>query len=149
VAVSPPELSLPTLNVTLSPAATPVAGASGCRPIWGRPSTPPTVSVAIAEAISPPKASLTTPTCFSSTNPAQAPAPVTSRLLDDLILQIRDNLETALVIVTHELASIFAIADLALFLDVERCAIGGIVPPADLHDHSENPRLRRFLTRGV
>jgi phospholipid/cholesterol/gamma-HCH transport system ATP-binding protein len=75
--------------------------------------------------------------------------PVTSRLLDDLILQIRDSLGTTLVIVTHELASIFAVADRALFLDVERRAIGGIGPPADLRDHSENPRLRRFLTRSV
>jgi phospholipid/cholesterol/gamma-HCH transport system ATP-binding protein len=73
--------------------------------------------------------------------------PVTSRLLDDLILQIRDSLGATVVIVTHELASIFAVADRALFLDVEKRTIGGIGPPADLRDNSENLRLRRFLSR--
>jgi phospholipid/cholesterol/gamma-HCH transport system ATP-binding protein len=75
--------------------------------------------------------------------------PVTSRLLDDLILQIRDSLGATVVIVTHELASIFAIADRALFLDVEMRTIGGLGAPVDLRDHSENPRLRRFLERRV
>ena len=40
--------------------------------------------------------------------------PVTARLLDDLILEIRDNLRATIVVVTHELASIFRIADNAV-----------------------------------
>ncbi|MDR0536149.1 MAG: ATP-binding cassette domain-containing protein [Puniceicoccales bacterium] len=75
--------------------------------------------------------------------------PLTSRLLDDLLLQIRDSLGTTLVLVTHELSSIFAIADRALFLDTATRTVGGIGPPAELRDHSPNPRLRRFLTRGT
>ena len=73
--------------------------------------------------------------------------PVTSRLLDDLILQIRDSLGATVVVVTHELASIFAIADRALFLALGTRTIGGIGPPADLRDNSENQRLRNFLSR--
>src|SRR5208282_3326422 len=45
--------------------------------------------------------------------------PVTSRLLDDLILELRANLGATVVIVTHELASIFAIGDNSVFLDAE------------------------------
>nr|HPN09997.1 ATP-binding cassette domain-containing protein [Syntrophales bacterium] len=43
--------------------------------------------------------------------------PISSRLLDDLILQLRDSLDATIVVVTHELASIFAIADNSVFLD--------------------------------
>src|SRR5271163_4033306 len=43
--------------------------------------------------------------------------PISSRLLDDLILELRDNLGATIVIVTHELASIFTIADNSIFLD--------------------------------
>src|SRR2546430_13933653 len=45
--------------------------------------------------------------------------PVTSRMLDDLILELRDSLGATVVVVTHELASIFTIADDSLFLDGE------------------------------
>jgi phospholipid/cholesterol/gamma-HCH transport system ATP-binding protein len=75
--------------------------------------------------------------------------PVTARLLDDLILQIRDSLGATVVIVTHELASIFAVADRAVFLDAALRTIGGIGRPADLRDHSDNPRVRRFLSGGT
>ena len=45
--------------------------------------------------------------------------PVSARRLDDLILELRDSLKTTMVVVTHELASIFAIADNSVFLDPE------------------------------
>jgi phospholipid/cholesterol/gamma-HCH transport system ATP-binding protein len=73
--------------------------------------------------------------------------PITSRLLDDLILQLRDSLGTTTVIVTHELASIFAVADNAVFLDVATRTLGAIGNPNELRDHSENPRVRQFLNR--
>jgi phospholipid/cholesterol/gamma-HCH transport system ATP-binding protein len=74
--------------------------------------------------------------------------PVTSRLLDDLILQIRDSLGATIVIVTHELPGIFAVADRALFLDSATRTIGAIGDPRELRDHSPNPRVRHFLNRG-
>ena len=74
--------------------------------------------------------------------------PVSSRLLDDLILELRDSLGATVVVVTHELSSIFAIADDSVFLDAEtRMAIAG-GPPRELLERSTDPKVRRFLTRG-
>ncbi len=73
--------------------------------------------------------------------------PVSSKLLDDLILELRESLGTTVVIVTHELASIFAVADRAVFLDTATHTLGAIGRPADLRDTSSNPNVRRFLTR--
>lgn len=75
--------------------------------------------------------------------------PLSSRRLDDLILQLRDSQGTTIVIVTHELASIFSIADKALFLETATRTQGGIGSPGELRDHSENPAVRLFLNRGL
>jgi phospholipid/cholesterol/gamma-HCH transport system ATP-binding protein len=75
--------------------------------------------------------------------------PISARRLDELILQLRDCLGTTVVVVTHELASIFAIADRALFLDVATRTMGGLGNPKDLRVHSPNDNLRLFLNRGV
>jgi phospholipid/cholesterol/gamma-HCH transport system ATP-binding protein len=74
--------------------------------------------------------------------------PVSSRHLDDLILAIRDSLGTTIVVVSHELASIFAIADNSIFLDAEsKTAIAGGNPRA-LLKNPPNEQVRDFLTRG-
>ena len=75
--------------------------------------------------------------------------PISSRLLDDLILELRESLDATIVIVTHELASIFAIGTNSVFLDVETRTIAASGPPKELRDHCDNPRVRRFLTRGA
>jgi len=75
--------------------------------------------------------------------------PISSRLLDDLILELRDSLDATIVIVTHELASIFAIGTNSVFLDVATRTIAASGPPQELRDHSDNPSVRRFLTRGA
>jgi phospholipid/cholesterol/gamma-HCH transport system ATP-binding protein len=75
--------------------------------------------------------------------------PVSARRLDELILQLRDSLGTTVVVVTHELASIFAIADRAIFLDVATRTTGGLGDPKDMRLHSPNENLRLFLNRGV
>ncbi len=74
--------------------------------------------------------------------------PVTSRQLDDLILEIRETLGTTMVIVSHELASIFALADRVILLD--RVAQGIIAEgtPHALAEKSADPRVREFLTLG-
>ena len=74
--------------------------------------------------------------------------PISAKLLDDLILQLRDSLDTTIVIVTHELASIFAIADNAIFLDADTRTQLAIGKPADLRDNHPNPVVRTFLRRG-
>ena len=75
--------------------------------------------------------------------------PLTSRLLDDLILELRDSLGATVVVVTHELASIFAIGDDSVFLDAETRTGIAHGAPRDLLAHSTNAKVRRFLTRGA
>jgi len=74
--------------------------------------------------------------------------PISSRRLDDLILALRDSLGCTVVIVTHELASIFAIGNNSVFLDAEqRTQIAG-GDPRELLEHCEIPKVRTFLRRG-
>jgi phospholipid/cholesterol/gamma-HCH transport system ATP-binding protein len=75
--------------------------------------------------------------------------PVTSRRLDELILELRDSLGATVVVVTHELASIFTIADDSIFLDAETRTAIASGPPKELLAHSTEPRVREFLTRGA
>src|SRR6059036_3677734 len=75
--------------------------------------------------------------------------PVSSRRLDDLILELRHSLGATVVVVTHELASIFAIGDDSVFLDAETRTGIAHGAPRDLLAHSTNPKVRRFLTRGA
>lgn len=74
--------------------------------------------------------------------------PISSRLLDDLIIELRESLGTTFVVVTHELASIFAIATTAIFLDTRTRTATAVGPPIWLRDHSEDPAVRAFLRRG-
>ena len=74
--------------------------------------------------------------------------PISSRLLDDLILSLRDSLGATVVMVSHELPSIFAIADDCIFLDTEVRTISAHGNPRELRDHPPNERVHRFLTRG-
>jgi phospholipid/cholesterol/gamma-HCH transport system ATP-binding protein len=74
--------------------------------------------------------------------------PVTSRLLDDLIVSLRDNLGATVVIVSHELPSIFAIADDCVFLDTDLRTISARGNPRRLLESPPNESIHRFLTRG-
>lgn len=74
--------------------------------------------------------------------------PVSSKRLDDLILELRDNLGATVVIVTHELASIFAIADNSVFLDAETHTAIGHGNPRQLLRECDVPKVHEFLTRG-
>lgn len=75
--------------------------------------------------------------------------PLSARRLDELILRLRDTLGSTVIIVTHELASIFAIANHSIFLDTNTRRQGATGNPTWLRDHSENPAVRLFLNRGV
>lgn len=74
--------------------------------------------------------------------------PISSRRLDDLILHLRDALGTTVIMVTHELASIFAIADRAIFLDAETRRMGALGAPEKLLRDPDLHSVRRFLNRG-
>ena len=74
--------------------------------------------------------------------------PVSARRLDDLILELRESLGTTMVIVTHELASIFAIGSNSVFLDVSKRTMTATGNPNQLLAETHDPNLRLFLTRG-
>jgi phospholipid/cholesterol/gamma-HCH transport system ATP-binding protein len=74
--------------------------------------------------------------------------PISSRRLDDLILELRASLGATMVVVTHELPSIFTIADTAVFLDAETRTMIALDNPKTLRDESPESKVRAFLTRG-
>ncbi len=74
--------------------------------------------------------------------------PLNSANLDELILDIRDRSNAAIGIVTHELDSIFTIADRAVFLDRDTKTVVADGPPAELRDHCPVEKVRVFLNRG-
>ncbi len=74
--------------------------------------------------------------------------PVSARLLDDLILELRNSLGTTIVVVTHELASIFAIGNNSVYLDVETRTMTASGDPKKLLAESRDPKVQNFLTRG-
>jgi len=73
--------------------------------------------------------------------------PISAKMLDDLILELRESLGATVVVVTHELASIFAIATNSIFLDVETRTMAALGPPKELL-RSGSASVRRFLSRG-
>jgi phospholipid/cholesterol/gamma-HCH transport system ATP-binding protein len=74
--------------------------------------------------------------------------PLSARRLDELILELRDSLGTTFVVVTHELQSIFTIADDSVFLDAEARTMTASGDPKWLREHCDVPKVRRFLNRG-
>jgi len=74
--------------------------------------------------------------------------PLSSRRLDDLILELRESLGATVVVVTHELASIFTIGDNGVFLDADTKTMLAVGNPKTLRDTSPEPKIRAFLTRG-
>jgi phospholipid/cholesterol/gamma-HCH transport system ATP-binding protein len=79
--------------------------------------------------------------------PSSGLDPISASRLDDLILELKASFGTTIVVVTHDLDSIFRIADRALFLDIDQKTATALGPPAELRDHPPNPQVRQFLTR--
>ena len=74
--------------------------------------------------------------------------PISASLLDELILELRESLGATIIVVTHELASIFAIGNNSVYLDADKKTMTAAGDPKKLLEETKDPDLRRFLTRG-
>ncbi|MDH5769181.1 MAG: ATP-binding cassette domain-containing protein [Nitrospirota bacterium] len=74
--------------------------------------------------------------------------PISASLLDDLIIQLRESLGATVVIVTHELASIFAVGNNSVYLDTDTKTMTASGDPKKLLAESNDPKVIEFLTRG-
>ena len=74
--------------------------------------------------------------------------PISSRRLDELILELRDSLGATIIVVTHELASIFTIGNNSVVLDPDSKTQIATGDPNWLREHSDNHAVREFLNRG-
>jgi phospholipid/cholesterol/gamma-HCH transport system ATP-binding protein len=75
--------------------------------------------------------------------------PITSAEVDQLILKLSRALGVTFVVVTHELPSIYTIADRVIMLDKESKSIIATGAPSELRDHSDNPWVKRFFNRSA
>ncbi|MCW7536633.1 ATP-binding cassette domain-containing protein [Aquabacterium sp. A7-Y] len=73
--------------------------------------------------------------------------PISSKRLDDLILDVRERTGAAVLMVSHELPSLFGIADDGIFLDADSKQPIGRGSPRELRDHAQHPTVRAFLRR--
>lgn len=79
--------------------------------------------------------------------PSSGLDPISASRLDDLILELKASFGTTIVVVTHDLDSIFRIADRALFLDIAEKTMTALGHPAELRDNPPSAEVHRFLTR--
>ncbi|TYO95854.1 phospholipid/cholesterol/gamma-HCH transport system ATP-binding protein [Geothermobacter ehrlichii] len=80
--------------------------------------------------------------------PSSGLDPLSARRLDELLCELNASLGTTMVVVSHDLDSIFAIASNGIFLDAESRTMLASGPPGEMLQNSDNPRIREFLTRG-
>jgi phospholipid/cholesterol/gamma-HCH transport system ATP-binding protein len=79
--------------------------------------------------------------------PSSGLDPISARRLDDLMIELRDSLNTTIVVVSHDLASIFATATDSIYLDAQTKTITASGNPNEMLRHAPNPRVHAFLTR--
>ncbi len=93
------------------------------------------------------RAIATEPPLLFLDEPSAGLDPISSKRLDDLILELRERSNAAVVIVSHELPSLFAIADDGIFLDAESKHPIARGSPRDLREQAQHPTVRAFLRR--
>ena len=111
-------------------------------------SYPPQISGGMRKRAGLARAMALDPDILFFDEPSSGLDPLSARRLDDLILELRDSLGATVVMVTHELASIFAIATNSVFLDDEARTITAAGNPTTLLHECRDDKVRRFLTRG-
>lgn len=120
-----------------------LVGLSGCEELY-----PSEISGGMRKRAGLARAMALDPEILFFDEPSAGLDPLSSRRLDELILELRANLGTTIVIVTHELASIFAIGNNGIFLDAESKTMIASGDPKQLKQNSTDKRVRAFLNRG-
>ncbi len=110
---------------------------------------PPEISGGMCKRVGVARAMALDPEILFFDEPSAGLDPVSARRLDDLLLELRDSLGTTMVVVTHELPSILAIGDNAVFLDADARTMLATGKPTELLETNTDPRIQRFLTRGT
>jgi phospholipid/cholesterol/gamma-HCH transport system ATP-binding protein len=87
------------------------------------------------------------PTVLFLDEPSAGLDPLASRRLDELVLSLRDGLGLTVILVTHELESLYRIADRMLFLDGEARRPVALGAPAELARSAQSGKVREFLSR--
>lgn len=119
-----------------------LVGLSGCQELY-----PAEISGGMRKRAGLARAMALDPEILFFDEPSAGLDPVNSRRLDELILELRANLGTTIVVVTHELASIFAIGDNAIFLDAEAKTMIAGGDPKQLKRECDDARVHAFLNR--
>jgi len=73
--------------------------------------------------------------------------PISSQRLDELILELRDGFGATVILVSHELSSLYAICDDGIFLDANEKTAIGRGAPRDLRENSAHPTIQSFMRR--
>ncbi|ALP52581.1 polyamine ABC transporter ATP-binding protein [Candidatus Tenderia electrophaga] len=119
-----------------------LVGLSGCQELY-----PAEISGGMRKRAGLARAMALDPELLFFDEPSAGLDPVNSRRLDELILELRANLGTTIVVVTHELASIFAIGDNSIFLDAEAKTMIASGNPKQLQRACDDARVHAFLNR--
>ena len=80
--------------------------------------------------------------------PSSGLDPINAKHFDDLVLALRNSLNSTVIIVTHELESLLSLGTNSVFLDAESKTMIAEGVPRTLLKESENVKVKRFLTRG-
>lgn len=120
-----------------------LVGLAGCENLY-----PAELSGGMLKRASLARAMALDPDVLFFDEPSAGLDPISARRLDDLIIELRNSLGTTIVVVTHDLQSIFSIATDSIFLCEERKTIRASGPPKHILETTTDEKIIRFLTRG-
>jgi phospholipid/cholesterol/gamma-HCH transport system ATP-binding protein len=115
----------------------------------GRDSMPSTLSGGMRQRVGLARALSLDPEILFLDEPSAGLDPISAKRFDDLICELRDGFGVTVVMVSHELPSLFGICDDGVFLDAKTKTAIGHGAPQDLRDHCADPTVHAFMTRTI
>jgi phospholipid/cholesterol/gamma-HCH transport system ATP-binding protein len=113
----------------------------------GRASMPADLSGGMRQRVGLARAMSLDPEILFLDEPSAGLDPIAAKRFDDLILELRDGFGVTVVMVSHELPSLFGICDDGVFLDAETHTVIGHGAPKTLRDSSTHAAVHAFMTR--